>query len=186
MHNHSFKSMTCTASLICQIYNEKKCTCAKTKTRDLIVNILAPCAIENTIEGLKKANYISVLVDAWNHKSVKLVPVIVRYFNPENGIKNNILDFSHPPEERAELIQNKIISVLKKFELEEKIISFSGDNTNTNFSGIARKAKNNVFLKLKNTLKRHILGLGCCAHVIYNSIQYAVNSLPIDIEIIVC
>jgi hypothetical protein len=46
--------------------------------------------------------------------------------------------------------------------------------------------KNNVFLKLKNTLKRNILGLGCCAHVIHNSIQYAADSLPIDIEIIVC
>ncbi|KAE9531248.1 hypothetical protein AGLY_010454 [Aphis glycines] len=174
MHNHSFNSMTCTASLIRQIFNEKKFTCAKTKTRDLIVNILAPFAMENTIEGLKKANYISVLVDASNHKSVKLVPVIVRYFNPENGIKNDILDFSNLPRETAELIHNKIVSVLKKFELEEKIISFSGDNTNTNFGGIARKDKNN----------RNILGLGCCAHVIPNSIQYAADSLPIDIEII--
>jgi hypothetical protein len=142
--------------------------------------------MENTIEGLKKANYISVLVDASNYKSVKLVPVIVRYFNPENGIKNDILDFSSLPEETAELIHNKIVSVLKKIELEEKIISFFGDNANTNFGGIARKGKNNVFLKLKNTLKRNILGLGCCAHVIHNSIQYAADSLPIDIEIIVC
>ncbi|CAI6360864.1 unnamed protein product [Macrosiphum euphorbiae] len=186
MHNHSFNSMTCTADLIRLLFNEKKFTCAKTKTRDLIVNILAPFAMENTIEGLKKANYISVLVDASNHKSVKLVPVIVRYFNPKNGIKNDILDFSSLPGETAELIHNKIVSVLKKFELEEKIISFSGDNTNTNFGGIARKGKNNVFLKLKNTLKRNILGLGCCAHVIHNSIQYAADSLPIDIEIIVC
>jgi len=143
--------------------------------------------MENTIEGLKKSNYISVLVDASNHKSVKLVPTIVRYFNPENGIKNDILEFSNLPGETAKLIHNKIVSILKKIELEEKIISFSGDNnTNTNFGGIARKGKNNVFLKLKNTLKRNILGLGCCAHVIHNSIQYAADSLPIDIEIIVC
>ncbi|CAI6351384.1 unnamed protein product [Macrosiphum euphorbiae] len=58
MHNHSFNSMTCTADLIRLLFNEKKFTCAKTKTRDLIVNILAPFAMENTIEGLKKANYI--------------------------------------------------------------------------------------------------------------------------------
>lgn len=107
-----------------------------------------------------------MLVGASNHKSVKLVLLIVRYFNPENGIKNDNLDFSNLPGETAELIHNKIVSVLKKFELEEKIINFSGDNTNTHFGGIARKDKNNVFLKLKNTLK-HILGLGCCAHVIY-------------------
>jgi len=67
MHNHSFNSMTCTADLICLLLNEKKFTCAKTKTRDIIVNILAPFTMETTIEGLKKANYISVLVDASNH-----------------------------------------------------------------------------------------------------------------------
>jgi hypothetical protein len=58
------------------------------------------------------------------------------------------LDFSNLPGETAELIYNKIVSVLKKFELEKKIISFSGDYTNTNFGGIARKGKNKVFLKL--------------------------------------
>jgi hypothetical protein len=63
------------------------------------------------------------------------------------------LDFSSLPGEIAELIHNKIVSVLKKFELEEKIISFSGDNANSNFGGIARKGKNNVFLKLIRLLR---------------------------------
>jgi len=70
--------------------------------------------------------------------------------------------------------------------LKKKIISYSGDNTNTNFGGIARKGKNNIFVKLKNTLNRDILGLCCCAHIVHNSIQYAADSLPIDIESIVC
>jgi len=84
---------------------KKKITCAKTKTRDLIVNILAPFAMENTIEGLKKLIIfqISVLVDASNRKSVKLVTVIVRYFNPENRVKNEILNLSKSPRETAKL-----------------------------------------------------------------------------------
>lgn len=52
-----------------------------------------------------------MLVDASNHKSVKLVPVFVRYFNPEN----DILDFSNLPGETVELIHNKIVGVLNKF-----------------------------------------------------------------------
>lgn len=114
MHNHSFNSMTCTASII-QLFNEKKFTCAKTKTRDIIVNILAPFTMKTTIDDLKKANFISVLVDASNHKSV-----IVRYFIPDNGVKNQILDFSSLPRETSELIHDKIMYVLEKFELKEK------------------------------------------------------------------
>lgn len=149
MHNHSFNSMTCTADLIRHLFHEKKFTSAKTKTRDLITNILAPHSMKNTIDGLKNANYISILVDASNHKAIKLVPVISRYFSPEYGVKNQILDFSSLPGETADLIHNKILSVLEKFGIKEKIISYSGDNTNTNFGGIASEGKNNVYVKLK-------------------------------------
>ncbi|KAL4126793.1 hypothetical protein QTP88_011002 [Uroleucon formosanum] len=68
----------------------------------------------------------------------------------------------------------------------EKIISYSTDNMNTNFGGLQRKGKNNVFIKLKETLNREILGMGCYAHIIHNSIQCASDCLPIDIESIVC
>jgi hypothetical protein len=34
IHNHSFNSMTCIASIIRQLFNEKKFICAKTKIRD--------------------------------------------------------------------------------------------------------------------------------------------------------
>ncbi|KAL4084457.1 hypothetical protein QTP88_028270 [Uroleucon formosanum] len=115
MHNHSFNYMTCTADLI------------------------APYAMKNTIDGLKNANYISILVDASNHKAIKLVPVIARHFSPKNGVKNQILDLSSLPGETSDLIQNKIISVLEKFGIKEKIISYSEDNTNTNFGVIGRR-----------------------------------------------
>lgn len=67
----------------------------------------------------------------------------------------------------------------KSLNLKKKIISYSGNNTNTNFDGIARKGKNNVFIKLKNSLNRDILGLGCCAHIVHNGIQCAADSLPL-------
>jgi len=88
------------------------------------------------------------------------------------------------PGETANLIHYKILSVLEKFGIKEKIISYYEDNTN--FGGIARKGKNNIYIKLKNTLNREILGLGCCAYIVHNSIQYAADNLPIDIGSIVC
>lgn len=86
MHKHSFNSMTCTANFIHLLFNlkKKKINCAKTKAYDLIINIFASFAMEKTIEGLKKLIIFLclLLIDASNYKSVKLVHVIVRYFNP--------------------------------------------------------------------------------------------------------
>lgn len=58
------------------------------------------------------------------------MPVIVRYINPENTVKNQILDFSSLPGETAVLIHN---SKKEKKRIKEKIISYSEDNTNTHF-----------------------------------------------------
>jgi len=41
-----------------------------------------------------------------------------------------------------------VIDVLTKFGLMQKIVVLSADNTNTNFSGLNRKGKNNVQTKL--------------------------------------
>jgi hypothetical protein len=58
------------------------------------------------------------------------------------------------PGETTDFIHNKILSVLETFGIKEKIISYSGDNTNTNFGGIERKGESKVFVKLKNTLNQ--------------------------------
>jgi hypothetical protein len=31
-----------------------------------------------------------------------------------------------------------------------------------------------------------MLGMGCCAHIIYNSVQYVSDCLPVDVDSIVC
>jgi len=118
------------------------------------VNVIALFAVQLTIDDLHKVNFVSVLVDASNHKAIKLVPVLVRYFSPTTGVRNKILEFSNLPGESAELIHNHIVQVLNNFNLEDKILIYSADNTNTNFGGMHRKGKNNVFIKLKETLKQ--------------------------------
>jgi len=103
--------------------------------------VIAPFAVQLTIADLKKVNFVSILVDASNHKAIKLVPVIVRYFSTTTGVKNNILEFSNLPGETADIIYNQIIKVLNNFNLKEKIISYSADNINTNFGSSPKKRK---------------------------------------------
>lgn len=180
-HSQSFNSITCTSTLIRKLFDQKKFTAARTKTREIAVNVIAPFAVQLTIDDLKKVNFVSILVDASNHKAIKLVPVLVRYFSTTTGVKKNILEFSNLPGETADLIYNQIFKVLNNFNLKEKIISYSADNTNTNFRGLQRKGKNNIFTKLKESLNRDILGMGCYAHIIHNSIQCASDCLPVYI-----
>jgi len=58
------------------------------------------------------AKFISVLVDGSNHKTIKLVPIVVHYFLPDVGTKNKILEFSNLPGETSDLITGKMIDVL--------------------------------------------------------------------------
>jgi len=55
--NHSFRSNDCALSLI-QTCFEQKFRCARTKTEAIVVNILAPMAIHELNDHLRKANCI--------------------------------------------------------------------------------------------------------------------------------
>jgi hypothetical protein len=74
---------------------------------------------------------------------------------------------------------------VKKYKLEEKLVCYTADNTNSNFGGVKRKGEENVFRKVQSDLDRPILQIGCSAHVVHNSVQTACDSLPHDIEVIV-
>lgn len=77
-----------------------------------------------------------------------------------------------------------IIGVLSEFNLKEKYIAFTGDNCNTNFRGINRKGKQNVFLKIKEQLAESLIEKGCPDHIL-NNVTYANTVLFIDLESII-
>ena len=45
-------------------------------------------------------------INASNMKEVKLVPIVVRYFLPESGVKVKLLEFRLVPGETAEILVN--------------------------------------------------------------------------------
>jgi len=44
--------MTCTSDLLRQLLNDNKFTCAKTKTREIIVNVISPYIVDNIVKEL--------------------------------------------------------------------------------------------------------------------------------------
>jgi len=175
--NHSFRSNDCASSLI-QTCFEQKFRCAHTQSEAIVVNVLAPMAIHELNDHLRKAIRITLLTDASNHGSTKLFPVLVRYFLPYEGVQVKILEFQEQPGETSNIIVDYLKQVLTKNELTSKIVMFCGDNTNTNFGEKNRKEVNNVYTKLNTFLGRNLIGIGCGAHIIHNAIKTAADCLP--------
>lgn len=183
-HNHSFRSTDCTSRLVQKIF-EPKFTCARTKTEAIVVNVLAPFVDNSTKAELEKTTFLSIYVDASNHRDIKLFPIMVRYFQPSTGVQVKLLELEALPGETSEIITNYLVRVLQNKNISNKVVGFCSDNTNTNFGGSHRKGTKNVYFKLKETLNKDIIGIGCAAHIIHNAIQTAADELPVDVEAVI-
>ena len=184
IHGQSFKSSDCTSKLISKFF-ESKFALARTKCEAVIVNCIGSMVAADLRQELGKANFVTVTIDASNRKEIKLVPVVVRYFVPDIGVKVKLLEFKSLPGETAEILSNYLVSVLEQNELKEKVVGFCADNCNTNFGGVKRKGKNNVLFKVKEKIERDLTGIGCAAHIVHNCLQHAVDTLPVCVESLV-
>jgi len=146
---------------------------------------LAPFAMDRIIDELKAVNFVTVMIDTSNHKNLKIVPTLIRYFDPKTGAQIKVLEFTNLKRESSDILSSYIMEILKKHKLFHKIIAFTGDNCTTNFGGAAWKGTKNVFTILNNNLKTNISGFDCAAHILYNAMQTSTDILPIDVECIV-
>ncbi|GFQ93488.1 uncharacterized protein TNCT_230821, partial [Trichonephila clavata] len=89
------------------------------------------------------------------------------------------------PGETSDINANYFIQVLTDNNLTAKVVAFCGDNANVNFGDVARRGTSNVFTKLQSSLKKHLIGIGCGAHVIHNPIKSLADGLPLDYESII-
>src|SRR6218665_253268 len=142
------------------------------------------------LEAMNKVCYCSIATDGSNHGSVKLFPILIQYFDYRNGgLQSKLADVHSTPNdnETAETISTCIKNTLDKHHLFEKCIAYAGDNCNTNFGGVWRRADgNNVFDRLQ-TMKTNsnlgpLVGIGCPAHVLNNAVHHGADTLDIDIE----
>jgi hypothetical protein len=183
-HDFCFKTADCSTKLIYNFF-EPKFGLARTKCEAIILNVVAPMAIDELHEDLSKSNFVTITIDASNRKEVKIVPCVVRYSVPEQGVKVTLLDFQSVPGETSEILTNYLLSVIKSMIYKKKVVAFCVDKCNTNFGGVKRKGENNVYSRLKKEIGRNIVGVGCGAHIVHNCLQTAVDVLPIKVEALV-
>lgn len=180
-HNCSFRLMDCTTKILKKVF-DPAFSCARTKCEAIIVNVFGNYSIRELKDDIANLNFVSIYIDASNHGSKKLFPIMLRYFCLEKGIKVKLLEFQSKPGETAELITNYLMETINAYNLQKKVICFCADNANTNFGGCSRKGTNNIHTKLQNELSKNIIGIGCSAHILNNTIQTAADGLQFDIE----
>lgn len=117
--NHSFRSNDCASNLI-QTCFEQKFRCARTKSQAIVENVLAPMAMDELKNHLNEAHCITLSTDASNHGSIKLFPVLIRYFLPYEGVKVKILEFREQPGETSDIVVNYLKEVLSCNDLNKK------------------------------------------------------------------
>lgn len=183
-HMQSFRSLDCTSKLLATLF-EPKFALGRTKAECIITNVFAKEAEDRLNVALQNAIYFSVMIDSSNHKEIKIVPLLVRYFSLEKGVQIKLLELKALPGETSEILNEYVFKSLTKLNIVFKCIGLSADNTNTNFGGSNRLGKNNLFKKLQNSCSSSIVGVGCVAHIMNNCIQNATDILPFDIEVIV-
>jgi hypothetical protein len=161
---------------------EEKSSCGRTKCESIVVNVLAAFTMQQVLEEMESVKYLTVMIDTLNHKNLKLVLVLVRYFTPEKRIQTK---FHSLRGETADVLTTHIMNVVHKYKLPDKVITFCGNNCNTNFGGATRRGTNNVFAKLKtSSLKMKTQGVGCAAHILHYALQRSADILPVDVEAI--
>jgi hypothetical protein len=89
---------------------DKKFSCSCTKTKAVIVNAYT---YEKFKTNLSNANFFSILIDFSNHKDLKMIPLLVRYFSPDSGLQTIILEFTDLPGETAKELTNYVWTLLK-------------------------------------------------------------------------
>lgn len=189
-HQLSYNSFDCTVKLITDIFPDHKIVqnlrCARTKASALVEFVLGPSSFEHLGDDLKLANQTyrpySLSSDASNKGNVKLFPLIISYFVPEEGIKFGLLDFYSDQYETAEAITTKILECLKEKKLPlSSAVAYSADNAAVNYG-----RKNSVFQKLGEQVPG-LLPANCFCHVFHNAAKFACKKIPpkYDIETLV-
>lgn len=161
------------------------CYLGKTKAAAIAHNVLAPASLQAHLKYLTEKNvFYSISSDASNHKNRKMFPLVLRYYCPgddsNNDVKCFLLDFYEVANETAAAIFESIKVKLNKFGLKlDNITGYSGDNANVNFG-----CNNSVFTRLHGE-NENILPLKCPTHLIHNSVHYALDRCPFDVENVV-
>ncbi|KAI4457230.1 hat family dimerization domaincontaining protein-related [Holotrichia oblita] len=184
-HGLSYLSTDCGNKLDGQIYRDSaiatKIHLGRTKMEAIARNVLAPYSLELITRKLKEKNIpFSIATDASNKGSRKFFPLAVRFFDPNEGIQDCLLDFYEEADESSESITNSILNALQQLQLAiANVTAYGGDNASVNYGKHC-----SVYQKLTQ-IKPKIIKANCNCHILHNAAKHSLKLLSFDVESLV-
>jgi hypothetical protein len=84
---------------------------------------LAPSAIDQIMDELKAVNLATVMIDTSNHKNLKIVLILILYFDPKIGVQIKVLEFTNLKEETSDILSFYIMEILTKINYLTKLLN---------------------------------------------------------------
>ncbi|XP_026547991.1 uncharacterized protein LOC113429697, partial [Notechis scutatus] len=186
---NSYKSAGRTSELFRKIFPDaeivQKFSNTRSRTEALENSVFAQHAVSIDLEehGIP---FCGVAIDDRSHRAVKMVPVLIQYYDYRNGgLKTKLLDLQETATETD--VSDSLVKALKKHRLLQKCVAFAGDNCNTMFGELRQgEEARTVFAQLKKSLQREtLIGVYCPAHILHNCIHHGTDALEVDVENII-
>lgn len=143
--------------------------------------VISPAIEADVAKALGRMDFFTLITDTSNHKSDKMLPVMVRGFDEVGGVKVFKLAVELIADEKSETMGNVLMGTGKRWKIENKVVAFGADNCVTNFGSVNRNGENNVFYRMKHMLGCKIVGVGCTCHIVHNAFDAACDILPISV-----
>jgi hypothetical protein len=168
----------------------KKLSCGRTKAKAIVTGVLAPPSVDDSL-GILHRNmiemeeedltpYFSIASNVYNHGSSKMFPVAIKFWTPQDGMHDRVLDFYYDSEVYAGAIANQLTSRLVKMDLSiQKVSAFSADNASVNYG------KHSLVFQNLQKVNDRIIAANCPAHILHNAAKEAADKMAVDVEVLV-
>ena len=179
-HHYSYKSNDRTSTLMAKIFPDssmaKKFSCARTKIEAIVNNVLAPASVQCLLNNIEEHEimYLGVSTDGSNHKSTKLFPIVIQYFDWKNvGMQSKLLDVRSPKNETSLTIVNEVKETLKKGNSLTNAFPLLVIIATPILVAYAEREET-VFTHLKSEVPG-LVGVSCPAHILNNCLHHGVS-----------
>lgn len=159
-------------------------SCAATKAMSIAKWVFAPRAQRNLESEISSASFFSVHFDGSTVHNRKLLPIFASFYQ-SGHVRNRLLDIKELDDDTALSIFNAVTGTIKEYKIsKDKIVAIVADNCPTNFGQSGnRTGDGNVFALLQEEFEGKLIGIGCLAHILHNSVKTAAGKIKSDLDL---
>lgn len=125
--------------------------------------------IDQIESEFENARFVTISTDAFNHRELKIFPIILRCFLPTEGVKTRLIELKKLPGKTGEQIFKMLEAILSKWNIQSKMIAYSADQCTGQFWKCRKNWRKNVFVRMQDKFNNNLIGMGCIAHILHNT-----------------